>query len=89
MTILNSTKVEITDGLLSTLEELQAADNEYIDMYTSHCDNLLTIFFSQGAAMSQSDPKDEIFELTRKTHELRLILESLKAPLNPQTKKSK
>lgn len=89
MTTILQSNAEITERLASTIAELQASDNEYINMYTSHCDDLLTLLFENGAALSPSDPKNEIFDLTRKTHELRLILESLKAPLNPQTKKSK
>lgn len=89
MTTILQSNAEITEQLVSTVAELQASDNEYINMYTSHCDDLLTMLFSQGAALDQSAPKNEIFDLTRKTHELRLILESFKAPFTPQTKKSK
>lgn len=81
MPLIIDSNVEITPEMLSTLEVLQFNDNKCLLLYTSHCDTLLTLLFNPEDPKLKPEAKNQILDLAKTTHELRLLLESLKAPI--------
>ncbi|QIK56082.1 hypothetical protein G7051_17630 [Dysgonomonas sp. HDW5B] len=83
MAIVLDTNAEFTPKLLLTIEELQFNNNDYLNLYTSHCDKITKLLFDYANLQSDPESKNKIFDMLKYTHEIREILEVLKAPINP------
>lgn len=76
--ILN-TKVNFSQKVIDTLEELQNDNNDAISMYVDHLDKVSDLLFKIGGDMSEDESKNEIFQMLHENHMLRKDLDSLRA----------
>lgn len=76
--ILN-TKVNFSQKVIDTLEELQSDNNDAISMYADHLDKISDLLFKIGGDMPEDESKNEIFQMLHENHMLRKDLESLRA----------
>ncbi len=76
--ILN-TKVNFSQKVINTLEELQNDNNDAISMYVDHLDKVSDLLFKIGGDMSEDESKNEIFQMLHENHMLRKDLDSLRA----------
>lgn len=83
MAAILDTNAEFTPKLLLTIEELQFNNNDFLNLYTSHCDNITKLLFDYVNLQSDPETKSKVLDMLKYTHEIREILELLKAPINP------
>ncbi len=76
--ILN-TKVNFSQKVINTLEELQNDNNDAISIYVDHLDKVSDLLFKIGGDMSEDESKNEIFQMLHENHMLRKDLDSLRA----------